>query len=113
MKYLGSALCFSALLVSTRITFGQTPTSSSPSPGSKARGSGTPSGSASPGATFSQKGFEEAVQGLKERVGAASETVMVRITEQGENVRNRFAYFDKPECLGPNRFSMEEEIDAM
>jgi hypothetical protein len=113
MKYLVSALCFSALLLSTPITFGQTPTLSSPSPGSKPRGSAstTPSGSASPGGTFSQKAYEEAVQGLKQRIGAASETVMVRITNQEKDVRNRFAYFDKPERLDPNSFATKEEID--
>jgi len=118
MKYLVSALCFSALLLTTLITFGQTPTPSSPtpsspSPGSKARGSAstTPSGSASPGGSFSQKDFEEAVQGLKERIGAAAETVMVRITNQEKDVRNRFAYFEKPERLDPNSFATKEEID--
>jgi hypothetical protein len=48
---------------------------------------------------------------LKERIGAASETVMSRITNQEKDVRNRFAYFQKPERLDPNTFAAKEEID--
>src|SRR5260370_31148157 len=101
MKYLVSALCFPALLLTSPITFGQTPTPSSPSPGSKARGSAstTPSGAASPAGSLSQKDFEEEVQGIKARIGAAAETVMVRIEKQEKDVRNQFASSDKPERL--------------
>ena len=41
----------------------------------------------------------------------ASEAVMVRITNQEKDVRNRFAYFQKPERLDPNSFATKEEID--
>lgn len=47
---------------------------------------------------------------LKERIGAASQTVMVRIMNQEKDVRNRFAYFQKPERLDPNNFATKEEI---
>jgi hypothetical protein len=36
---------------------------------------------------------------------------MVRITNQEKDVRNRFAYFQKPERLDPNSFATKEEID--
>jgi hypothetical protein len=113
MKFPISALCFSVLLFSASIAFGQTPSPNSSPPGSKTRPSIsiTPSGSASPSATFSQKSYEEAVQVLKERIGVASEAVMVRITNQEKDVRNRFAYFQKPERLDPNSFATKEEID--
>jgi hypothetical protein len=113
MKFPISALCFSVLLFSASIAFGQTPSPNSSPPGSKTRPSTsiTPSGSASPSATFSQKSYEEAVQVLKERIGVASEAVMVRITNQEKDVRNRFAYFQKPERLDPNSFATKEEID--
>jgi hypothetical protein len=113
MKYPVSALCFSVLVFNASIAFGQTPSPNPSPPGPKARPSTstTPNGSASPSATFSQKSYEEAVQVLKERIGAASETVMVRITNQEKDVRNRFAYFQKPERLDPNSFATKEEID--
>jgi hypothetical protein len=113
MKYPLSALCFPALLLTTPITLGQTPTPASSPTGPKARSSAstTPGGSVSPTATFSQKSYQEAVQILKERIGAASETVMVRITNQEKDVRTRFGYFQKPERLDPNSFSAKEEID--
>jgi hypothetical protein len=113
MKYPVSALCFSGILFAASIAFGQTQTPSSSPPGPKARPSATisPSSSASPQPSFSQKTYEEAVQMLKERIGAASETVMVRITNQEKDVRNRFAYFQKPERLDPNSFATKEEID--
>jgi hypothetical protein len=111
MKYPVSTLC--SLILATSIGFGQTPTPSSSPPGSKARPSAsiTPGGTAGPSATFSQKSYEEAVQALRERIGVASETVMVRITNQEKDVRNRFAYFQKPERLDPNSFATKEEID--
>jgi hypothetical protein len=113
MKYPLSALCFSAPFLIASITFGQNVTPGSSPPGPKARGSAStvPNGSPSPNASFSQKTYEEGVQMLKERIGAASETVMVRITNQEKDVRNRFAYFQKPERLDPNSFATKEEID--
>ncbi|HXL27157.1 MAG TPA: hypothetical protein VN952_10775 [Chthoniobacterales bacterium] len=36
---------------------------------------------------------------------------MVRITNQEKDVRNRFAYFQKPERLDPNSFATKEEIN--
>jgi hypothetical protein len=113
MKFPLSALYFSVALLAPPIVRGQTQTPSSSPPGPKARPSTTisPSGSASPSASFSQKSYEEAVQALKARIGAASESVMVRITNQEKDVRNRFAYFQKPERLDPNSFATKEEID--
>src|SRR3981081_3959331 len=113
MKYPVSTLCFSVLVFTASIAFGQTATPNSSSPGPRARPSTstTPNGSASPSASFSQKSYEEAVQVLKERIGLASETVMVRITNQEKDVRNRFTYFQKPERLDPNSFATKEEID--
>jgi hypothetical protein len=113
MKYPVSALCFSVLLFTGSIVFGQTPSPNSSSPGPRTRPSTstTPNGSASPSASFSQKRYDETVQVLKERIGLASETVMVRITNQEKDVRNRFAYFQKPERLDPNSFATKEEIN--
>jgi len=113
MKYPVSALCFSVLLFTASIVFGQTPSPNSSSPGPRTRPSTstTPNGSASPSASFSQKRYDETVQVLKERIGLASETVMVRITNQEKDVRNRFAYFQKPERLDPNSFATKEEIN--
>jgi hypothetical protein len=112
MKYPASALSFSVLLFTASIAFGQTqsPTSSPPGPKVRPSASITPSGSASPSASFSQKAYDETVQTLKERIGVASETVMGRITNQEKDVRNRFAYFQKPERLDPNSFATKEEI---
>jgi hypothetical protein len=113
MKHLVSAVCFSILSLTASTAFGQTPSQNLSPSGPKTRPSAsiTPSGSASPSATFSQKTYEEAVQMLKERIGLASETVMGRITNQEKDVRNRFAYFQKPERLDPNSFATKEEID--
>jgi hypothetical protein len=36
---------------------------------------------------------------------------MVRITNQEKDVRNRLAYFQKPERLDPNNFTSKEEIN--
>ncbi|HET9374077.1 MAG TPA: hypothetical protein VFO40_03845 [Chthoniobacterales bacterium] len=113
MKYPISAFCFPAVFLAASIALGQTQTPGSPSPGPKGRPSATasPGSSASPSASVSQQSYTEAVQMLKARIGAASETVMVRITNQEKDVRNRFAYFQKPERLDPNSFATKEEID--
>ena len=113
MKYPVLPLCFSILVFTASIAFGQTPSPNSSAPGPRAHPSATtaPNGSASPSATFNQKSYEEAVQVLKERIGTASETVMGRITNQEKDVRNRFAYFQKPERMDPNSFATKEEID--
>jgi hypothetical protein len=113
MKFSLPSVCLTTLLISTSITLGQSPTPSSSPTGPKARSSAlaTPSSSANPSATFSEQTYKEAVQVLKERIGAATEPVMVRITNQEKDVRNRFTYFQKPERLDPNSFSSKEEID--
>ena len=113
MKYPVSVFCFPAVFLAASIAFGQMSTPSSPSPGPKARPSVTasPGASAKPSAPFSQQKYDEAVQMLKERIGIASQTVMVRITNQEKDVRNRFTYFEKPERLDPNSFATKEEID--
>jgi hypothetical protein len=113
MKYPVLALCFSVLLFTASIAFGQTPSPNSSPPGPRTRPSTstTPSGSASPSASFSQKKYDETVQALKQRIGLASESVMIRITNQEKDVRNRFAYFQKPERLDPNSFATKEEIN--
>jgi hypothetical protein len=113
MKYPVSPLCFSVLVFTASIAFGQTPSPNSSAAGPRAHPSGTttPNGSPSPSATFNQKSYEEAVQVLKERIGTASETVMGRITNQEKDVRSRFAYLQKPERLDPNSFATREEIE--
>jgi hypothetical protein len=113
MKYSLPPVCLTTLLISTSITLGQSPTPSSSPTGPKARSSAlaSPSGSPNPSATFSEQTYKEAVEILKERIGAATEPVMVRITNQEKDVRNRFTYFQKPERLDPNSFASKEEID--
>jgi hypothetical protein len=113
MKYPVSALYFATLLFTAPITFGQTQTPSSTPTGPKPRSSASdnPSASPNPSDPRFQKGYRDAVQILRERIGAATDTVMVRITNQEKDVRNRFAYFQKPERLDPNSFSTKEEID--
>ena len=115
MKYPLSALCFTTTLLSTSITLGQTPAPSFSSTGPKARSSASaiPGASANPSPDSSQfqKNFQEAVGILKARIGAASETVMTRITSREKDLRDRFAYFQKPERLDPNSFATKEEID--
>lgn len=113
MKYFLPPLCFITLLLNASITLGQTATPSSSPTGPKARSSASanPSGPASPSASFSEKNYQEAVEILKEKIGAATEPVMVRITNQEKDVRNRFTYFQKPERLDPNSFATKEEID--
>jgi hypothetical protein len=114
MKFLILPVLFSGtFLFTASVTLGQTKTPASSPSGSKPRSSAsiTPTGSASPSGSPSQKEYKEAVEILKQRIGAASDAVMIRIANQEQDVRSRFAYFEKPERLDPNSFAAKEEID--
>jgi hypothetical protein len=118
MKFLILPVLFSGtFLFTTSITLAQTKTPASSPAGSKPQSSPSPNptgsatGSPNPSGSPSQKDYKEAVAILKERIGAASDTVMTRIVNQEKDVRSRFAYFEKPERLDPTSFAAKEEID--
>jgi hypothetical protein len=108
-----SPLFATVFLVSTITADSQTKSPTSSPTGSKPRSSPSAAsgGSPTPSGTFSQQAYREAVDILKQRIGAASDKVMPRIAAQEQDVRNRFSYFQKPERLDPNSFGAKEEID--
>jgi hypothetical protein len=101
------------LLASSFVAHAQTKSPTSSPPGAKPRTSASiaPKGSPTPTGTWSQEAYKEAVEILKQRIGAASDMVMPRIAAQEQDVRKRFSYFQKPERLDPNSFAAKEEID--